>query len=209
LCFSATLFVRLRRSLAQDASLGANDIAVDSGGHSSSLAMVEQDSCSNAEQKGRKRARGGQSSLFGIAATAFESHGDGLAPRKTEGQFTVQPSVSTWMCSNAAVTSAPAIQLQKLGTLASRGIAVASLVCRPSPCVCCRVSLGGIVSCMHELLSRISSSHVFADAQFSLPSRARRTLAQHSGSKPRTSTPRSVCLVAYRLVALRRTCTNY
>jgi len=35
-------------------------MAVDSGGQSSNLAMVEQDSCSNAEQKGRKRGRGGQ-----------------------------------------------------------------------------------------------------------------------------------------------------
>jgi len=173
LCFSSTLFVRLRRFLAQDASLGVNDLAVDSGGQSSTLAMVEQDSCSNAEQKGRKRGRGGQSRLFGISATAFESRGDGLAPRKTHGKFTVQPSVSTWMCSNAAATRAPAIQLQKLGTLASRSIPVASHVRRPPPCVSCRVSLVGIVSCMHELMGSFSSSHVLADTRFSLPSKAR------------------------------------
>ena len=42
------------RSLSQEASLGTNDIAVDSGGHSACWAMVDRDSCINAEQTGRK-----------------------------------------------------------------------------------------------------------------------------------------------------------
>ena len=89
-------------------------MAVDSGGQSSTLAGVEQDSFSNAEQKVRKRGRGGQSRLFGISATAFESRGEGLAPRKPADKVTVQPSVSTWMRSNAAATRAPDIQLQTM-----------------------------------------------------------------------------------------------
>jgi len=148
-------------------------MAVDSGGQSSTLAGVEQDSFSNAEQKVRKRGRGGQSRLFGISATAFESRGEGLAPRKPADKVTVQPSVSTWMRSNAAATRAPAIQLQTLGTLASRGIPVASHVHRPPPCVSCCVSLVGIVSCMHKLMCNLSFSPVLADTRFSPPSKAR------------------------------------
>ena len=169
LCCSATLLVRLTRSLSQEASLGTNDMAVDSGGHSASLAMDDQDSCIDAGETGRKRPRGGQSQLIGFSATAFGSAGDRPAPRKPTDKFTVQSSISTWMCGNAAATRAPSTQLQKLGTLASRGIPAASLVRRPPPCVSCRVALGGSVSCMHELLSSCSPSHVCADARFSLP----------------------------------------
>jgi hypothetical protein len=125
-------------------------MAVDSGGQSSTLAVVEQDSCSNAEQNGRKRGRGGQSRLFGISATAFESRGEGLAPRKPEDKVTVQPSVSTWMRSNAAVSRAPFTKLQKLGTLASRGIPVASHVRHPPPSMSDRVALVSLCcACMN------------------------------------------------------------
>ena len=195
MCFSATLFVRLRRSVAQEASLGTNDIAVDSGGHSASLAMVDQDSCIHAEEKGRKRSRGGQSKFFGFSATAIGSAGDGLAPRKPARNFTVQPSVANWMCSSAAASRAPATQLQKLGTLASRGILSAGLVRRPPPRVSCRGALGGSVSCMHDLLSSCSPSHVCADARFSLSARVRTTAHRGTRRRPRTSSP-ALCLLS-------------
>jgi len=71
-----------------------NDTAVDSGGQSSASAMVEQNSCGNAEQEGRKRGRGVESN----AGFAFS-----LQPQRTKDVIDLCDSPSSKRARSKAV----------------------------------------------------------------------------------------------------------